>query len=632
MKKKLLYFFILIPAFIITACNPSGLIERHTSGISIDTGLVLSRSGSRAVQSDVASFKITVAANDMETVERIFTEQVINLEIEAGPARKFTLAALDSSSNELFAGSTTVDLTAGENITISIEMDYSGFYVSFETNGAGTISTLYVEDNGLVPLPAAPSKTGFSLAGWYKDAGFTTPWNFSSDTVTADMTLYAKWLVGSPVTGVSLNNSSLTLTNSNLSSLAATIEPADALDQTISWSSSNTSVLSVSGTGATPTLSPQGSGIATITATTNDGSFTDSCTISVTLYSVTYFANGGIGTPPNDTNQYLMNGSATVENNTLTNGSLIFQSWNTQSDGNGTNYFPTQPLPISGNMELHAIWIADDHGNAYSSATSISYPSNTAGNIQYDGDVDYFSISLPGPGQLVLDSIGGSTDVTATLYDTDGTTSLEFDDDDGGSLMFLIDYSIQSAGTYYIRVAGFSTNIGPYTLNVSFTPFSVGGIGPGGGYIFYDQGSYIGGWRYMEAYPVDLGTYAYAANGNGNDVTSTLSGVGEGLNNTALIVSQRVTDSDTGTAAQICDSDTGYGFSDWYLPSYDELNLMYTELYLNSLGSFSAQPYWSSTDTENDDCAWALDFSSGTGASSGNWHSNGLWVRPARRF
>ena len=171
MKKKLLYFFILIPAFIITACNPSGLIERKTSGISIDTGLVLSRSGSKAVQSDVASFKITVSANDMDIVERIFTEQVINLEIEAGPARKFTLAALDSSSNELFAGSITVDLTAGENITISIEMDYSGFYVSFETNGAGTISTLYIEDNGLVPLPAAPSKTGFFTRGLVQGCG-----------------------------------------------------------------------------------------------------------------------------------------------------------------------------------------------------------------------------------------------------------------------------------------------------------------------------------------------------------------------------------------------------------------------------------------------------------------------------
>lgn len=29
--------------------------------------------------------------------------------------------------------------------------------------------------------------------GWYKESGFTNRWNFTTDTVTSDLTLYAKW-------------------------------------------------------------------------------------------------------------------------------------------------------------------------------------------------------------------------------------------------------------------------------------------------------------------------------------------------------------------------------------------------------------------------------------------------------
>ena len=45
--------------------------------------------------------------------------------------------------------------------------------------------------------PTAPTKTGYTFAGWYKDENCTTQWNFGSDTVTEDITLYAKWTAAS---------------------------------------------------------------------------------------------------------------------------------------------------------------------------------------------------------------------------------------------------------------------------------------------------------------------------------------------------------------------------------------------------------------------------------------------------
>lgn len=44
--------------------------------------------------------------------------------------------------------------------------------------------------------PTSPSEAGYEFQGWYKDSGFETAWNFATDTVTADTTLYAKWEEG----------------------------------------------------------------------------------------------------------------------------------------------------------------------------------------------------------------------------------------------------------------------------------------------------------------------------------------------------------------------------------------------------------------------------------------------------
>ena len=41
--------------------------------------------------------------------------------------------------------------------------------------------------------PTSPSQEGYVFKGWYKDDGFENVWDFETDTVTADTTLYAKW-------------------------------------------------------------------------------------------------------------------------------------------------------------------------------------------------------------------------------------------------------------------------------------------------------------------------------------------------------------------------------------------------------------------------------------------------------
>ncbi|MFC4598067.1 leucine-rich repeat protein [Cohnella hongkongensis] len=68
------------------------------------------------------------------------------------------------------------------------------FSVSYETNGGTAIPATTANAGTLLDEPTpAPSKEGYRFAGWYKDPSYTTQWNFEQNTVTGDMTLYAKW-------------------------------------------------------------------------------------------------------------------------------------------------------------------------------------------------------------------------------------------------------------------------------------------------------------------------------------------------------------------------------------------------------------------------------------------------------
>lgn len=66
--------------------------------------------------------------------------------------------------------------------------------VTYSSNGKGGADTFKVVETGSkLTAPADPSASGFVFEGWYKEAACTTPWNFDTDTVSADITLYAKW-------------------------------------------------------------------------------------------------------------------------------------------------------------------------------------------------------------------------------------------------------------------------------------------------------------------------------------------------------------------------------------------------------------------------------------------------------
>ena len=155
---------------------------------------------------------------------------------------------------------------------------------------------------------------------------------------------------------------------------------------------------------------------------------------------------------------------------------------------------------------------------------------------------------------------------------------------------------LSSNTTYYIRAYAITeNNISAYGNEVSFTTLSIGQTGPSGGIVFFDKGNSNGGWQYLECPSYDQST-GIAWGCHGLSIPGTQLTVGSGEANTNLIVAGC---NDASFAANLCDTLTLGGQNDWFLPSRDELNLMYKNLYQNGQGSFNTYNYISSTEQDS---------------------------------
>jgi hypothetical protein len=124
-----------------------------------------------------------------------------------------------------------------------------------------------------------------------------------------------------------------------------------------------------------------------------------------------------------------------------------------------------------------------------------------------------------------------------------------------------------------------------------------------GGIVFYFNGS--GGGMVCAQYGQSTGTEWGCY---GTSIGGTGTALGTGAANTAKIVAGC---SQAGIAARICNDLVLNGYSDWFLPSKDELNLMYQNLKQAGLGGVVDPWYWSSSE-DSSGFAWVQDFYNGS--------------------
>ena len=134
---------------------------------------------------------------------------------------------------------------------------------------SGTLPAGLTLDTSTGEITGAPTTAGTST--------FTVTATNSAGSDSKELSLTVKSV---SVTGVKLDQESLTLQENGSATLTATVEPANASNQDITWKSSDTSIATVDANGTVTAIS---AGTATITATAQDGSgVSASCSVTVT--------------------------------------------------------------------------------------------------------------------------------------------------------------------------------------------------------------------------------------------------------------------------------------------------------------------------------------------------------------
>jgi hypothetical protein len=134
---------------------------------------------------------------------------------------------------------------------------------------------------------------------------------------------------------------------------------------------------------------------------------------------------------------------------------------------------------------------------------------------------------------------------------------------------------------------------------------AVGDIGPAGGVVFYvsNSGSINSasdiseGGTYLEAAPSPFSATTYKwCEGPSNPYTTLLGASGTAIGTGAANTATALTSCTGGAIYQAANLTTG-GYSDWFLPSSNELSQMY--IWRNSIGLSSNALYWGSTENAN---------------------------------
>ena len=155
---------------------------------------------------------------------------------------------------------------------------------------------------------------------------------------------------------------------------------------------------------------------------------------------------------------------------------------------------------------------------------------------------------------------------------------------------------------------------GEMSVWLSTREYEAGDIGPAGGVIFHKNPNFAAdGWRYLEAAPFDQssgakwGCFRQAVNG------ARSTAVGGGKQNTQEMLEACL---ERGTAADLCANFSLNGVRGWFLPSRDELALMYRYLKAGGLADFrdagiaDNYTYWTSSQASAD-MAHHIDFADG---------------------
>jgi len=298
------------------------------------------------------------------------------------------------------------------------------------------------------------------------------------------------------------------------------------------------------------------------------------------------------------------------------------------TDGAGTGSFTSSLTGLTVSITYYVRAYATNsvgtaYGNQVSFTTAAVLPALTTATVTNIG-----TASATSGGNITSDG-GASVTARGVCWNTGGspTTAESKTTDGAGTGSFTSSLTgLTATTTYYVRAYATNSVGTAYGDQVSFTTTSASayaiGQSYGGGIIFYVDGSGVHG---LIAAASDQSTgIAWGSIGVVTGATGTA--VGTGQANTTAIVNKYGAGS---YAAKLCDDLVLNSYSDWFLPSEGELQLMGTNLKQQGLGGFSDESYWSSTEN-SDNAARAVYLTDNYTLSA--YKTNTRYVRAVRKF
>jgi uncharacterized repeat protein (TIGR02543 family) len=529
----------------------------------------------------------------------------------------FAILAVLVGGAAIFLASCELDSPYLEVIQERIEEDEEeaglipSYSVLYNGNGntgglAPTDSTEYIEGdtatvlgntNGLV-------KTGYTFVGWNtKEDGSGTDY-VGSDTLlmgAEDVTLYALWTTAPTYTVTYYGNGSdggevPVDTNDYLAGASVDILGAGAMTR-MGYTFAGWNTVS------------DGTGLPRIAGNSYSMGSTDMelyAQWQINTHTVSYSGNLNTGgNVPMEPTEYNYGATVTVLGNinSLSRSPFVFDGWNTASDGTGTPYSGSDTFSMPDNdVNLYAIWKPIEV--VWGLASQNYGISGLA-----DSTVLAFLFSVD-PTTLTVDDISITGATKGTLTDLGKT-----------KVLGISNITVANAQTVEVTITsptGYLLSGSPKTVVVYK---AVIGTAHQGGVVGYFLKLGDPGYVTGEAHGLIVATEDQSEGVAwiiGGTTQTTLNGgtstaFGSGQANTTAMKNQV---GFTGGAAKVCDDyvniDTGTGvYSDWYLPSKDELQKLYWNRV--AIGGFSTSGYyWTSSEGGTALFSWRQSFNTGT--------------------
>ncbi|WP_151076263.1 S-layer homology domain-containing protein [Flintibacter sp. KGMB00164] len=172
--------------------------------------------------------------------------------------------------------------------------------ITTESLSSGTVGTTYSQTLAATGenitwsvtsgnLPTGLDLSGNTISGTPTTAGTSTFTVKAENSAGSDSKEYTLTIQSAtvPVTGVMLSETELSLFTGNTATLTATVQPDNAANKNVTWSSNNADVATVQN----GTVTAVGAGATTITVQTQDGNHTATCQVKVTQSTYSIFAD-----------------------------------------------------------------------------------------------------------------------------------------------------------------------------------------------------------------------------------------------------------------------------------------------------------------------------------------------------